>query len=411
MFDFMMTEEQKRLEDEVRDLVSWVPRQLILDMDAMIAPFPKMFLEECGRRNLLGLRFPEKYGGRGMGWQEEVIAIAEMGLLGVPLTCLYSLVSIVGECIEKFGNEDQKQRFLVPTLKGEMVCAEALTEPRGGSDFFGATCTACLEGDHYVLHGQKRFVVGAEGADYFMVYARTDPDVTPRDGLSCFLVERDSDVEVKTVYGLMGARGSGTGRVLFRDTRVPVQNLVGKENEASRIFYRMMVPERMTSAAGCVGGSREGLELAARYSTRRKAFGVQIKNFQAVSFMIAEGLIKLDAMKSLIYTTARAADAGIPHGRLRRMVSETKKFSTEVAWDIANLVMQAMGGIAYTNVYPVERLVRDSRLLSIWTGTNEIMSLIIQHEFYKELEAEVKGKRDMELDAPEAFNDEEKIYE
>jgi alkylation response protein AidB-like acyl-CoA dehydrogenase len=320
-------------------------------------------------------------------------------------------VSIVGECIVQFGNEDQKQRFLVPTLKGEKVCAEALTEPRGGSDFFGATCTARREGDHYVLHGQKRFIVGAEGADYFMVYARTDPDAPPRDGLSCFLVERDEKVEVKTVYGLMGARGSGTGRVLFRDTEVPVENLVGEENGASHIFYRMMVPERMTSASGCVGAAREATELAARYSTRRKAFGAPIKNFQAVSFMIAENLVRLDAMASLIWMTARAVDSGVPHGRMRRMVSETKKFATEAVWEIVYNAMQAMGGIAYTNVYPIERMLRDCRLLSIWTGTNEVMNLIIQHEFYKELEEKVRGKRDVELDAPEAFNEEEKIYE
>jgi alkylation response protein AidB-like acyl-CoA dehydrogenase len=411
MFDFIMTEEQKSLQEEVRDLVSWVPRQLVLDMDAMVAPFPDFFLEEAGKRNLLGLRFPAAYGGRGMKWVDEIIAISEISLVGVPLTCLYSLVSIVGECIVQFGNEDHKQRFLVPTLKGEKVCAEALTEPRGGSDFFGATCTARREGDHYVLHGQKRFVVGSEGADYFMVYARTDTDAPPRDGLSCFLVERDDNVEVKTVYGLMGARGSGTGRVLFRDVKVPAENLVGEENGASHIFYRMMVPERMTSASGCVGVAREAIELAARYTTRRKAFGTQIKNFQAVSFMIAESLVELDAMSSLIWMTARAIDEGVPHGRMRRMVSESKKFATEAVWDIVYKAMQAMGGIAYTNVYPIERMLRDCRLLSIWTGTNEIMNLIIQHEFYKELADKVQGKRDVELDAPEAFNEEEKIYE
>jgi len=411
MFDFIMSEEQKGLQQEMCDLVSWVPRQLILDMDAMIAPFPSFFLEEAGKRNLLGLRFPVAYGGRGMQWADEIIAISEMSLVGVPLTCLYSLVSIVGECIVQFGNEDHRQRFLVPTLKGEKVCAEALTEPRGGSDFFGATCTARREGDHYVLHGQKRFIVGAEGADYFMVYARTDPDASPRDGLSCFLVERDDSVEVKTVYGLMGARGSGTGRVLFRDTRVPVENLVGEENGASHIFYRMMIPERMTSASGCVGAAREAIEVAARYTTRRKAFGMQIKNFQAVSFMIAESLVKLDSMASLIWMTARAIDEGVPHGRMRRMVSESKKYATEAVWDIVYNAMQAMGGIAYTNVYPIERMLRDCRLLSIWTGTNEVMSLIIQHEFYKELAEKVQGKRDVEFDAPEAFNEEEKIYE
>lgn len=399
MFDFLMDDRQKQLQEEMRDFVSWVPRQLILDMDAMVAPFPRIFLEEGARRRLLGLRFPEEYGGRGLGWQEEIIAISEMSLVGVPLTCLYSLVSIVGECIDQFGNEDQKRRFLLPAIKGEKVCAEALTEPRGGSDFFGATCTARREGDHYVLHGQKRFIVGAEGADFFMVYARTDPDAPPRDGLSCFLVERDDSVEVKTVYGLMGARGSGTGRVLFRDTKVPAENLVGPENGASHIFYRMMIPERMTSACGCVGAAREAIDIAARYSTRRKAFGMEIKNFQAVNFMIAESLIKLDAMRSLVYTTAMAIDKGIPHGRMRRMVSEAKKYATEAVWDICYNAMQAMGGIAYTNVYPIERMLRDSRLLSIWTGTNQVMNLLVQHEYYKELKRREGLARDIEGDA------------
>jgi alkylation response protein AidB-like acyl-CoA dehydrogenase len=186
---------------------------------------------------------------------------------------------------------------------------------------------------------------------------------------------------------------------------------VGEENGASRIFYRMMIPERMTSAAGCIGAAREAIEIAARYTTRRKAFGVPIKSFQAVNFMIAESLIKLDAMASLVWMTAKAIDAGIPHGRMRRMVSESKKFATEAVWEICYNAMQAMGGIAYTNVYPIERMLRDARLLSIWTGTNQIMNLIIQHEFYKELQQEVKGKRNVELDAPEAFNEEEKIYE
>ena len=411
MFDFMMTDDQKKLQDEVRDFVRSVDRQLILDMDAEKVQFPREYLEEVGKRGLLGLRFSTKWGGRGLNWQDEVIALEEIGTLGVPLACLYSLVSIVGECIETYGTDEQKEKYLVPTLKGELCCAEALTEPRGGSDFFGATTTAVKEGDHYVLSGQKRFIVGAEGADYFMVYARTNPDGPPREGLSCFLVDRAEDIEVKHVYGLMGSRGSGTGRVLFRNTRVPAENLVGEENSAGKLFYRMMIPERMTSAAGAIGGARAALSVAARYSTRRKAFGVPIRDFEGVSFKVAESLTKLDAARSLVSATARAIDSGVSHGRARRMVSESKKFATESAWEIINHAMQIMGGIGYTNVYPIERALRDCRLIMIWTGTTEIMNLIIQHEFYKEMAAEKEAVRDFELDAPEAFNEEEKIYE
>jgi alkylation response protein AidB-like acyl-CoA dehydrogenase len=412
VFDFLMSKEQLELQEEVRDFTRSIDRQYLLDMDAEKIQYPKEILVEAAARNLLGLRFPMQYGGRGLGWVEECIAIEEMATLGIPPACLYSLVSIVGECTSQFGTDQQKEKYLEPTIKGRLFCSEALTEPRGGSDFFGATTTARREGDQYVLHGQKRFIVGAEGADYFMAYAKTDPAAPPRDSLSCFLVDRDDDVEVKHVYGLMGARGGGTGRVLFRDTRVPAHNLVGKENEGSRIFYRMMVPERLTSAAGALGGARAALEIAMRYTTRRKAFGVNIKDFQAVSFKVAESITELDAARSLVYATARAIDSGqVPAGRLRRMVSESKKFATEASWHVINHCMQAMGGIAYTNVYPIERALRDCRLIMIWTGTNEIMNLIIQHELYKEMSDGKAAGRDTEFDAQEAYNEEEKIYE
>jgi acyl-CoA dehydrogenase len=411
VFDFMMTDEQKELQEEVRDFTRSVDRQYILDMDAEEIQYPKEILVEAGKRNLLGLRFPREYGGRGLGWVDEIIALDEIATLGIPPACLYSLVSIVGECLNLYGNEEQKQKYLRPIIAGELFCAEALTEPRGGSDFFGATTTARREDDHYVLHGQKRFIVGAEGADFFMAYAKTAPDASPRYSLSCFLVDRDDRVEVKHVYGLMGARGGGTGRVLFRDTEVPAENLVGKENEGGRIFYSMMVPERLTSAAGAIGGARASLEIAVRYSTRRKAFGVPIKDFQAVSFKIADSITRLDAARSLVYATAMAVDGGVASGRARRMVSEAKRFATEKSWEIINDCMQVMGGIGYTNVYPIERALRDCRLIMIWTGTNEIMNLIIQHEFFKEYADGKSEGRDTEFDAPEAFNEEEKIYE
>ena len=411
MFDFLMTDKQKELQEEMRDFTRSIDRQYLLDMDAEKIQYPKEILQKAAERKLLGLRFPEKYGGRGLGWTEEIIAIEEMATLGIPPACLYSLVSIVGECINEFGTEEQKQNYLKPTLEAKLFCSEALTEPRGGSDFFGATTTARIEDDHYVLHGQKRFIVGAEGSDYFMAYAKTDPDAPPRDSLSCFLVDRSDDVEVKHVYGLLGARGGGTGRVLFREAKVPRDNLVGKENEGGKIFYRMMIPERLTSAAGALGGARASLEVATRYSTRRKAFGQRIKDFQGVSFKIAESITELDAARSLVYATARAIDSGVPHGRGRRMVSESKKFATEMSWHVVNNAMQVMGGIGYTNVYPIERALRDCRLIMIWTGTNEIMNLIIQHEFYKETAGGKPVGRDTEFDAPEAYNEEEKIYE
>jgi alkylation response protein AidB-like acyl-CoA dehydrogenase len=411
MLDAVLTEEQKKLQDEMRAFVrDDVPRQLILDMDAERVHYPRQFLEAAARRRLLGLRFPEEYGGRGLGWTEEVVALAEVGALGGSLPCLYSLVSIVGEALHVFGTPEQKERWLRPALEGKLTVAEALTEPRGGSDFFGATTTARRDGDVYVLNGQKRFIVGAEGADYFLVYARTNPDGSSREALSAFIVEKGPEVEVQHVYGLLGTRGGGAGRVYFRDVCVPRENLIGRENGGVEIFYQMMIPERMTSAAGSLGGARAALEIAARYSNQRKAFGQKIRAFEGVSFKVADSITLLDASRALVDLAARCIDAGDEAGRARRLVSEAKKFTTEAGWEIINHAMQIMGGIGYTNVYPIERLLRDARLSMIWTGTSEIMNLIIQHEYYRELGLPWQG-RDVEADAPEADQVEEKVYE
>lgn len=411
MFEAMLTEEQRALRDQVRAFVRSVPRQLILDMDADRVRYPRDFVREAGRRNLLGLRFPSEYGGRGLKWEDEIVAIEEVGVLGTALACAYVMPSIVGEALETFGSAGQKERWLAPLLTGEKIAAEALTEPRGGSDFFGTTTEARREGDHYILHGQKRFIVGAAEADFFLVYARTDPKAPPRQSISAFIVERGPGVEAEYLYGLLGTRGGGTGRLVFHDARVPADNLIGTENGAAEIFYRMMIPERMTSAAGAIGMGRAALEVAARYSDRRRAFGEKIRRFQAVSFKVADSVTLLDAARGLVYGAARSVDAGDAPRRSRRLVSEAKKFATDADWQVVNHAMQIMGGVGYTDVYPIERLLRDTRLIMIWTGTNEVMDLIIQHEYYKEMLPGRSEVRDVEPDAPEAEQAEEKVYE
>jgi len=411
MLEALLTQAQRNLRDEVRDFVKSVPRQLLLDMDAEKVTFPREYLVEAGKRNLLGLRFSKEHGGRGLKWVDEIVALEEIGVLGASLACLYSLVTIVGEAIHFFGTEAQKKKYLQPILRGELYCAEALTEPRGGSDFFGATATARKEGDHYILNGQKRFVVGAEGADVFLVYVRTGDGTTPGKSISALIVERDMGVDAKYIYGLMGTRGGGAGRIVFKDTRVPAENVILGENRGAEVFNQMMIPERMTSAAAAMGGARNALEIATRYSNKRKAFGTRIRDFQGVSFKVADSITKMDASRALCHATAVTVDAQGSTGYSRRLVSQSKKFCTDSAWEIINNAMQIMGGIGYTNVYPIERQLRDARLMQIWTGTNEIMNLIIQHEYYREVLHGAQDVRDAESDAMEAFAEDEKIYE
>lgn len=411
MIETFLGDDQKQLREEVREFVGSVPRQLLLDMDSEKVTYPREFVEEAARRNLLGLRFPPEWGGRGLKWVDEIVALEEVAVLGTSLACLYSLVSIVGEALAVFGNEEQKRRYLTPLLHGKIFCAEALTEPRGGSDFFGATTIGVQAEDGFLLNGQKRFVVGAEGADVFLVYVKTDPEAKPRNSISVFLVEREMGVEVKHIYGLLGTRGGGAGRILFRDTRVPKENLIGPQNGGGLVFNQMMIPERLTSAAGGLGMARAALEIATRYSTRRKAFGRKIQDFQGVSFKVADSITELDAASALVYAAARSVDDQGSTGYTRRLVSEAKRFATEMGWRVVNNAIQILGGIGYTNVYPVERLLRDGRIGLIWTGTSEVMNLIIQHEYYQELFEKAGEGRKVELDAADAESEDEKIYE
>jgi acyl-CoA dehydrogenase len=406
------TNAQVQIQSEMRSFVkNDVSRQLLLDIDADKIRYPKEFLENAAKRKLLGLRFPKD-----LGWKEEIVALEEIGVLGTALPCLYSLVSIVGEAINKFGSQEHKEKYLSPTLEGKLTTAEGLTEPRGRSDFFGAETTAKRSSDYYILNGQKRFVVGVEGADYFFIYARTRDDAKGKSSMSAFLVDRKMGVEVHHIYGLMGTRGGGTGRIFFRDLKIPKENMIGEEHRAIEIFNQMMLPERMTSAAGALGMARAAFEIAARYSNKRKAFGQKIRAFEAVSFMIADSLTKLDAARALIYTTAQIIDSNVEASIQRRLVSEFKKFATDTAWEVINNAMQVMGVIGYTNVFPIEKLLRDARLIMIWTGTNEIMNLVIQHEYYKQLltqdgEFVEKNLRNVEADAVDSDKVEEKIYE
>ena len=401
------------LRDKVQDFVASLPRQLLLDMDADKVRYPKEFLEEAGRLNLLGLRFPSKYGGGDLAWMSELIALEEVGVLGTSLGCLYSLVSIVGEAINKFGTEMQKEKYLRKIIAGKLGVAEGLTEPRGGSDFFAATTHARRDGNMFYLSGQKRFVVGAEGADLVLVYGKVDGIDDPKKAMTAFLVERGPGMEVSHVYGLMGTRGGGTGRLTFKNIPVPMENVLGGEEgigNGTAVFNQMMIPERMTSAGGAIGMARAALEIAARYANRRRAFGEKIRRFEAVSFKIADSLTLLDAARALNYATARTIGAGSEAGKVRRLVSESKKFSTDAAWQVVNQAMQILGGIGYTNIFPVERLLRDIRLITIWTGTNEIMDLVIQHEFYQEFNRTPVRSRNVEIDAIGSEFPQEKEY-
>jgi alkylation response protein AidB-like acyl-CoA dehydrogenase len=409
MFEELLSDAEKKIRDEVRAFVrDKVDRELIIAMDSKKKEYPYEFIKVAAKENLLGLRFPKKYGGRGLGWVSEMVALEEIGVLGIALGCAFSLPSIIGESINKHGTPTQKQEYLLPTLQGKKICGEGLTEPRGGSDFFGTNTTAVKKGDMFVINGEKRFVAGGVGADYFLIYAKTDFTAKPHESLSAFIVDRDMGVKVEEEYELLGCRGMGAARIVMKNVEVPEFNIVGNLNDANAVFNTMMVPERLTSAAGPIGMGRASLEIAVRYADKREAFGRPIKSYEAISFKVADCMTQLDAARGLVYRAAKKADTG---EWCRKEVSQAKVFATEAGFNAVHEAMQMLGGIGYTDVYPIERLYRDARLATIWTGSNEVQRLIIQNEIFKEILSEDRSdKRDVELDTPGAHKTAEKVY-
>ncbi len=409
MFDILLSEDERTVRDEARIFVrDHVSRDLIIKMDSKEKEYPYEFVKNMGNANLLGLRFEPKYGGRGLGWVSEMAAIEEIGVLGISLGCAYSLPSIIGEGIAKFGSEEQKTNYLLPTLRGELIGGEGLTEPRSGSDFFGTISTAVRNGDEFILNGEKRFVAGGVGADYFLVYAKTDFEGKPHESLSAFLVDRDSGVKVEEEYELLGCRGMGAARIVMDNVTIPESNLLGNLHGGVDVFNAMMVPERLTSAAGAIGLGRAALEIAIRYADKREAFGRKIRRFEAVSFKVADCATQLDAARGLVFRAARVADTG---AWCRKEVSQAKFFATEAGFQAVHEAMQILGGIGYTDIYPIERLYRDARLATIWTGSNEVQRLIVQNEIFSEVLSEDRSlKRDVELDTPGSHKTSEKVF-
>jgi alkylation response protein AidB-like acyl-CoA dehydrogenase len=419
MEDFVLSEEERRIQHEVRSIVRDVPHELIRDIEREKVTFPRGFIDLVAGAGIVGLRFPERYGGRDASWVGDMLAVEETGRLGFTLSCMYSLGTIVGEAFHRFGTSSQKETYLRGITSGKRYGAEAITEPSGGSDLFGMMRTSAQKrGSTFVLDGQKRFIVGGQGADFFVTYAMTDPSARPRTkGVSAFVVDRDTPgLRIETMYGLMGNKGGGTARIVFKEAEVPEENLIGELHGGYDVFNRMMVPERLTTASGALGVANAAIEVATSYALRREAFGAKLMEHEGVSFRIAESLTGIAHASALVYMACRAADA-LEEGRVspshvRELVSMAKLNSTEVMWDAVNNAMQVLGGIGYTTVYPVERLLRDARLGLIWTGTSEVMKLIIQHEYIKELSdpAYLKDKRNIELDALDFNLVEEKVF-
>jgi alkylation response protein AidB-like acyl-CoA dehydrogenase len=345
---------------------------------------PSDFLRTLGKNRFLGAPFSRSDGGLGLGWVSETIVAEEVSAISAAAEMArLASAALYSAPLAYFGNSVQKKQFLRSVLSGEKIGALALTEPQAGSDAGSIKTRARRDGRDFVLNGEKRFITNGGVADYLFLFAVTNPGKQAQSALSAFVIPRNSKgLEVVRAYGLLGMRGANVAHLRLRNVRVPRENLVGGLNHGFSIILDELDKERPAVAAGMMGIARSAFEEAVRYSSTREQFGRPIRDFEGVSFKIADMAVKLAASRLLILHAARLLDRG---GPARTEGAIAKLYSTEAAFEVAHQSLQVHGGIGYTRDLPIERYFRDARFMMIGGGTSEIMRYIIQREVYKEM--------------------------
>ena len=382
--DVMLSHEEISFRKEFKTFLDGLDLSFILRMDKEDEKeFPKDSVRLLGQNNYLGIPLPEDVGGRGLNTVCAILAEEELGALAFPLGCAMGMSTYLCRAIYKYGIPELWKKYIIPTMKAELICAEGITEPLKGSDIARLQTVAKREGNHYIITGEKRFQKGGIGADWFLTFARTNPNVAPHKGITAFIAERKNGVQVVEQFNLMGWRGMGASHLLFREVAVPEENRVGSEGQGFEILMYLLQTERLMEAATALGSARECLKIAIRYSDAREQFEQKIREFQGINFKIADMAATLDAGRLLCLRAAKVIDK--EEKRPNKEVAMAKFFSTDAAWNIVDQALQILGGIGYTDYYPIERFLRDVRVAKIYTGANEIMREITQRAIYEEL--------------------------
>ncbi len=374
--DFRLTEAQKLVQETARDFVDRELIPHVRDWEEK-GEIPRSFYGKMADLGFLGAPVPEKYGGAGMDYVSFMLLVEEISRGSSSVRTTVSVQTSLSETsLLWFATEKQKDAWLVPLAKGAKLGAWALTEPEAGSDAGNLQTTARLEGDEWVLNGQKRFISNGNIADLIQVYAR-EPGTKRHEGISLLMVPKDAPgfkvthVETKSKLGL---RASPTADLAFEDCRIPEENLIGKRGDGWAQAMKTLNSGRIGIAAGAVGVSRAALEAASKYVKERKAFGRPIGDFQLVREMIAQSAVEIDAARLLTLRAAHLRDLGQDN---TLEVSMAKLFGAQMAQRVTDWAIQVHGGYGFSGEFDVERYYRDARILGLYEGTNEIQKLII----------------------------------
>ncbi len=372
--EFELSEEHRMIQRTVREFAEKeiAPRAEEIDETDR---FPEDLFRRMGELGILGLPFPEEYGGSGGDYIALVLALEEIARVsGTMAIILDAHTSLCCEPIYLFGTEEQRRKYLVPLARGEKIGAFGLTEPQAGSDAGATRTRAVREGDHWVINGQKCFITNGSVADVVVLTAKTDPEAGTR-GISAFIVEKGTPgFRPGRDEKKMGLKGSVTSELFFEDCRIPAENLLGKENEGFKQFLTTLDAGRVAIAAMALGLAQGAFERSVAYAKQRVQFGQPIANFQAIQWMIAEMATEIEAARLMVYRAALMRTKGV---RFTKEAAMAKLFTTEMSERVCRKAIQIHGGYGYIREYAVERMYRDQRLCAIGEGTNEIQRLVI----------------------------------
>ncbi len=372
--NFVLTEEQEMTRKMVRDFAEKEVQPGADERDDK-EEFSRELFDKMGELGLTGIPWPEEYGGGECDFVSYVIAVEELSRVDASAgVTLSAHTSLAGWPVYKYGNEEQKKKYLEPMALGHKLGAYALTEATAGTDAAAQSTTAVLDGDSYVLNGNKIFITNGGDAEINIVFAVTDKEKKAK-GISAFIVEKGTP---GFTFGKkerkMGLRSSPTVELIFDNCRVPKENLLGKEGEGFKIAMSTLDGGRNGVAAQAVGIAQGALEEAAKYSKSREQFGQPICNFQAISFMLADMGTKIEASRLLTYQAAYLESEGLSYGKASAMA---KLFASETAMEVTTKAVQIFGGYGYTRDYPVERFMRDAKITELYEGTSEVQRLVI----------------------------------
>ncbi len=373
---FGLTEEQQTISAMVRDFADTEIAPYALDWDAN-HHFPVDVIRKSAELGMGGIYVREESGGTGMGRMDAALIFEAMST-GCPSVAAYiSIHNMVAWMIDKYGNEEQKERYLLPLVSMEHLGSYCLTEPNAGSDAGALRTSAREDGDHFVLNGVKQFISGAGSTDTYLVMARTGQDGAR--GISAFILEKGMEgLSFGVNEQKMGWRAQPTRQVIMENVRVPKENMLGDLGQGFKIAMSGLDGGRLNIGACSLGGGQSALEKAIDYMGERQAFGTELTGFQALRFEVAEMQTKLEAARSLLWRAANAYDAGDPNTSL--LSAMAKLTATDTGFDVANRALQLHGGYGYLTEYGIEKLVRDLRVHQILEGTNEIMRVIISRK-------------------------------